>query len=846
MIDDQRGDANPRQHYIDLSNEVADILLDPDSPVRGLTEFDELIAEHDRLHSRQAALQALDAKLVNVIPGLEQAEAKLAAAEKQLAAGRKKLAGFARELGKAAFAGLRAGELPDNSLFADRKALQTLIETLQRQRFELSTGENARMVEKAKIQAQQLKLTGQIKIEELKIGSSDRALGVSMLTSKEKLSVRCSHTEEVLKAIVSQRKQVAIAKEQVNQAETRLAERGSAAADTLARSSLNNASSLKSELKDVRKEHRQNEHSIATLQSSVVAAALETTPFHTDAVVGEKLKQLRSLNFDLDANKTQGMKLVDESVSRFKRLPTKVKFGAYAVAGVLLLLLLMMSFFGGDGNEDEVASKGSGKDVSAVAEVAAGMTDTKETETQLSEEDAIREVGRIGGSVKSDLETGGWIVDFPDTVEVNDVSMLRAFDNLSSLTVRKGSLSGDRLAPIANATQITSLGLTDCNLDDRSLAHLSELSKLEWLNLDRNKFTDQGLMHLAKLDQLSFLFLGRNNITDVGLAHVTKLQNIYWLRLTFTNLTGASFGQLGNLTKLDSLDLKGCVHLDEQNLRQLSKCKKLQALDLTGCDVVSGKGLPARLSKSWTGKQEIGAMLANISDSGSVHVELGEFSYTIGSRNYIGTITEGSDRQHQDVFPDSLKDRVGVMINYEEGLIDTTPLGITDGHLHAGSGRENIYIFLHFSVQGRDGIRPVDGKPNYPVRGFVEAIYLTLGPVQQTHFFSKRASQVSPKQQEMLFKTRAGLPVIRFGVPNKVETELQRDRILYADFSPSNQLAQFRGHLDKSDLIFTIGNRSFQVDESARQQLFLFERAVEVMRYHKGARDFESRKSLGD
>ena len=105
------GDANPRQHYNDLSNEVADILLGPDSPVRGSTEFDELIAEHDRLHSRQAELQALDAKLVDVLPGLEQAEAKLAAAEKQLAAKKKKLAAFAAELGNAAFAGLRAGEL---------------------------------------------------------------------------------------------------------------------------------------------------------------------------------------------------------------------------------------------------------------------------------------------------------------------------------------------------------------------------------------------------------------------------------------------------------------------------------------------------------------------------------------------------------------------------------------------------------------------------------------------------------------------------------------------------------------------------------------------------------------
>ena len=45
MTSDQQRDTNTRQHYKDLSNEIADILLGPDSPVRGSTEFDELISE---------------------------------------------------------------------------------------------------------------------------------------------------------------------------------------------------------------------------------------------------------------------------------------------------------------------------------------------------------------------------------------------------------------------------------------------------------------------------------------------------------------------------------------------------------------------------------------------------------------------------------------------------------------------------------------------------------------------------------------------------------------------------------------------------------------------------------
>ena len=349
------GSDQKRQHEA-LSNDVADILLGPDSPVRGSAEFDELIAEHDRLQSRQSELQALDAKLVEVLPGLEQTEAQLAAVEKQLAAEKKKLAGFAGELGKAAFAGLRAGELPDHRLFADRKELQARIESIHKQKSELVAGENAGMMEKATIQAQRLKLTAQIKVDELKIGSLDRALGTALLTSKEKPSVRCEQTEEVLKAIVSQRKLVTTAKEKVKQSEAAVADRKSAATTTLGRSRLHDAASLKSELKEVRKEQRQNEKGITSVRSTAVVTALETQSLREEAIVGEKLKQLWSLKFDLEANKTQGMKMVDESVSRFKGLSPKFKYGAYGVAGVVVLLAALSFLISPEDASEELAS----------------------------------------------------------------------------------------------------------------------------------------------------------------------------------------------------------------------------------------------------------------------------------------------------------------------------------------------------------------------------------------------------------------------------------------------------------------------------------------------------------
>ncbi|MDG2390935.1 MAG: hypothetical protein P8M30_16635 [Planctomycetaceae bacterium] len=341
MSSNQQSDLNPRQHYNELSDEIADILLGPDSPVRGSTEFNELIADHDRLQSRQAELQALDAKLVKVLPGLEQTEAQFAAAEKQLAAEKKTLADFAGELGKAAFAGLRAGELPDNPLFADRKALQSRIETLQRQKTELVAGENAGMMEKAKIQAQQLKLAGQIKVEELKIGSADRALGQALLTSKEKPPIQCDQTEEVLQAIADQRQQVTIANEKVEQAEAAVADRKSAGAETLGRSRLHDAASLKSELKEVRKEQRQNEKRITSIRSSVVATGLTTESLRELPGLTDMLSELTNMKQERDARKSQWQRRIDDLSQRFCSLPHRAK---YTLAGTAAIIASLTAF----------------------------------------------------------------------------------------------------------------------------------------------------------------------------------------------------------------------------------------------------------------------------------------------------------------------------------------------------------------------------------------------------------------------------------------------------------------------------------------------------------------------
>lgn len=289
--------------YDDLQNEIADILLGSDSPVRGSAEFDRLISEHDQLLSRQLELKDLETKLTEVLPGLEQAEALLAESRSLLSAEEKKLDGFAEELGKAAFEGLRIGELPDHLIFADRKELQSRIESLQRQRSELTFDENAGIVEKTKVRAQNLKLTGQIKFEEMRVHSVDRALGQALLVSKEKLSIQCSQTQHVLKNISNQRKLISKALKKVEQANQVVDKRKSDAAESLGCGPVDNVKSLKRFSNQLKMDITQNERELVSLQRSAITIALESNLASSDTIIGEKLSTLSTSGFELQTEK---------------------------------------------------------------------------------------------------------------------------------------------------------------------------------------------------------------------------------------------------------------------------------------------------------------------------------------------------------------------------------------------------------------------------------------------------------------------------------------------------------------------------------------------------------------
>jgi Leucine-rich repeat (LRR) protein len=614
MSRDQQGNANPQQLYNDLSNEVADILLDSSSPVRGSAEFDQLISEHDQLHSRQAELKDLETKLTEVLPGLELAENNLIAARKKLAAEKKKLAAYASELGKTAFAGLRSGELPDHQIFSDRKKLQSHIENLQRQRAELRAGENAGMLDKAKLQAQQLKLAGQIKLEELRIKSVDRALGEAMLRSKEKLSVQCDQTKEILKKITHQKDQVLIARDKIKSCKKSLRNQKIKVAQTLNRPAAQTAGSLRSEMKVVQRELRRNEEDVGNIRESLIARALELDLLCEGVVVGQKLQDLSSLRMELAENEPEWIKLVNESKSWFLGLSTKQKTGVYVAAGTATLVLFIVMITGGDAELSPPAA-GLTKAVNPNEESDGSLI--------LSEEDTLRELKQLGAKITQNED--GVTIFFDSNTSVSSLPSLEPIADLNGLIINNGSLAGDKLAAIQNAKTLSGLVLIDCQINDDALVYLKGLRSLRLLVLNNNKITGKALDHIVGLRELRILALRRAKIEDSSLRHLKGLTQLQELDLSLTPIRGSGLGVTQYMPNLRKLDLHTCLLLEGLPMNSGNEALgRLEELNLQGC-----VKLPPTFIKRFNSKSKVQSAIEDLVASGNnfgrVSVEIQSF-----------------------------------------------------------------------------------------------------------------------------------------------------------------------------------------------------------------------------
>ena len=290
-------------NFESLKQKLASTLLAPESPVANEAAFKRDREDHAALLEQKSLLTSKIEILRSVVAEVRQAESIALESEANLQYERKNLLELAAKLGETSFAGLQSGEIAGAPYFLTRKDLQAQIDSLKRQKSSLSSTEPSGVLEQASLKAQQLKLIGQLKVAELKIGSVNRALGKEILSAKTEEAVRCSSTEQILDSIVQQRQVISEAKTELKKAETDLVDAKKQAADQLGAATISDAASLESELKQQQSQLRSVDTRIEDLEETVVNKALGYEWLRDNAALKEPLDRLAELREELTPRK---------------------------------------------------------------------------------------------------------------------------------------------------------------------------------------------------------------------------------------------------------------------------------------------------------------------------------------------------------------------------------------------------------------------------------------------------------------------------------------------------------------------------------------------------------------
>ena len=195
-------------------------------------------------------------------------------------------------------------------------------------------------------------------------------------------------------------------------------------------------------------------------------------------------------------------------------------------------------------------------------------------------EDVVLEDGALDACVREKLSRSPgsvlttadlWsITELEIPAEVQDLSQLSLFDELTSLTIRDRSTID--LSFLSGLQKLTRLDLSGCAIDAEQLPFIGVLSQLEEVHL-----SGCGLSTLSGLEGLAnakYLDLSVNSLSDLSpLMGCTRLET-----LNLQHNAVSSFKVLGHLTELRELNLANNSLAD---LSPVSSCRKLEQLNVS-------------------------------------------------------------------------------------------------------------------------------------------------------------------------------------------------------------------------------------------------------------------------
>jgi internalin A len=217
----------------------------------------------------------------------------------------------------------------------------------------------------------------------------------------------------------------------------------------------------------------------------------------------------------------------------------------------------------------------------------------------LDESQAIREIERLGGTIKRADELPSRPVTqvsfgSASRFEDMDVPLLKPLTKLTTLYLNSTKISGTRISgaglkELRGLKNLTTLSLGFSNITDGGLKELRDLKNLTSLFLCKTKITDAGLKELRALKNLTNLCLEGTKITDAGLKEIGEFTNLTTLSLGGAQITDASLKEIRQLKNLKFLLLNN-TRVTAAGLKEIRDLKNLKIVTDAGPEMLALKG----------------------------------------------------------------------------------------------------------------------------------------------------------------------------------------------------------------------------------------------------------------
>jgi len=167
---------------------------------------------------------------------------------------------------------------------------------------------------------------------------------------------------------------------------------------------------------------------------------------------------------------------------------------------------------------------------------------------------------------------------------VAELSNLSLLTNLQILDV--GGSRSFQIESLPDFYKLQIFDISFCKITTAGMNYLSDKTKLQVLKLGgQSQIEKEGYLHIFNLTNLEELFLNNigKNLKEV-LVHLSKFSNLRILNLSNSKFDNLSF--LANtLTNLKCLYLCGCDSVTLAALECISHLTKLTTLDIKGCPI---------------------------------------------------------------------------------------------------------------------------------------------------------------------------------------------------------------------------------------------------------------------